>query len=208
MLRKSNGQLFGLFNNAGFGVTGAVEDLSREALQAQFETNLFGTHELTRAILPAMRRQGEGRIIQNSSVLGLVAMPYRGAYIASKFALEGWSDALRLELQGSGIYVSIIEPGPILTRFRENARVAFERYIDIDQSPHRELYQRWREKLNQKGAANPFTLGPEAVVKRVIHALESRRPQRRYCVTLPTYLLTYLRRLLPTALMDPIARRL
>lgn len=204
VLEKTGGSLDALFNNGAYGQTGAVEDLSRDVLRAQFETNVFGTHELTTRVLPIMRRQGHGRIIQDSSVLGLVALPYRGAYNASKFALEGLSDTLRLELKGTGIHVVLIEPGPILSQFRANALAAFERNIDSANSPHRSVYEATVKRLQTKGAAVPFTLGPEAVLKKVIHALESPRPKLRYYVTVPTYLFAFLRRVLPYRLLDKV----
>ncbi len=202
VLTATGGVLDALFNNAAYGQPGAVEDLSREALREQFETNLFGTHELTNQVLPVMRRQGHGRIIQNSSVLGLVAMPYRGAYNASKFALEGLSDTLRLELKNTGIHVSLIEPGPILSRFRENAYAAFLKHIDKARSPHRDQYEAMERRLVTQGPAAPFTLPPQAVLGKVTHALESSRPRIRYYVTAPTYLFAATRRLLPFAAQD------
>ena len=206
-LERTGGRLDALFNNGAYGQPGAVEDLTREALRAQLETNLLGWHDLTRRVIPVMRRQGSGRIVQNSSVLGLVTLPYRGAYVASKFALEGLTDTLRLELRGSGIQVSLIEPGPILSRFRENAQRAFLAHVDREHSVHREAYGRALERLEKEGAAQPFTLPPEAVLKRLIHALESPRPRARYYVTLPTHLLGVLRRLLPTRAMDLVLGR-
>jgi NAD(P)-dependent dehydrogenase (short-subunit alcohol dehydrogenase family) len=201
-LQTSGGALYGLFNNGAYGQPGAVEDLSRDTLRAQFETNLFGWHELTCQVLPIMRRQGEGRIIQNSSVLGFIALPYRGAYNASKFALEGLSDTLRLELQGSGVHVSLIEPGPIESQFRRNAHAAFTRHIDSEHSVHSSNYQAMQRRFTTAGPVAPFTLPPEAVLKRVIHALESKRPKPRYYVTFPTYLFGYLKRLLSTSSLD------
>jgi short-subunit dehydrogenase len=202
VLEQTNGQLYALFNNAAFGQPGAVEDLSRDTLRQQFETNLFGTHELTKLIIPIMRRQGEGRIIQNSSILGMVVLPYRGAYNASKFALEGLSDTLRLELAGSGIQVSLIEPGPITSQFRANAYRLFKHNIDAKNSVHEKIYLKIEQRLLAKEAVVPFTLEPEAVLKKVIHALESPRPKIRYYVTFPTYLFTTLKRLLPQQAMD------
>lgn len=198
------GRLYGLFNNAGFGQPGAVEDVSREALREQFEVNVLGTHELTRLVIPVMRSQGEGRIIQNSSVLGFIALKYRGAYIASKYALEGLSDTLRLELEGSGIHVSLIEPGPIISEFRANALRAFRRNIDHENSFHAETYQAVLQRLQSADDDTPFTLGAEAVLGKVIHALESRRPRIRYAVTLPTYVFAGLKWLLPGRLMDSL----
>lgn len=202
VLDKTNGKLYALFNNAAFGIAGAVEDLSREALREQFETNVFGTQELTNLILPVMRQQGFGRIIQNSSILGFAAMPYRGAYNSSKFALEGLSDTLRQELHGTGIYISLIEPGPIISNFRKNALKAFEKHIDSSNSPHQKNYEAMLNRLHKEGPAAPFTLGPEAVCEKVIHALESSRPQVRYYVTKPTYIMGFLKRILSSRAMD------
>ena len=202
IMRRTDGNLYALFNNGAYGLTGAVEDLNRDALRAQFETNVFGWQELTNLALPVMRRQGYGRIIQNSSVLGFVSMPFRGAYNSSKYAIEGLSDTLRLELKGTNIYVSLIEPGPIASQFRVNALKALEKYIDIDNSFHREKYRGVLKRLNKKGPAVPFTLPPEAVLKRVIHALEASRPKPCYYVTIPTYLFGFLKRLLSTRLLD------
>ncbi len=207
VLDRTGGGLDALFNNGAYGQPGAVEDLSRESLREQFETNLFGTQELTNQVIPVMRRQGGGRILYTSSVLGLVAFPYRGAYVASKFALEGLADTLRLELVGTGIHVCLIEPGPILSRFRDNAHAAYRRHIRAEISPHREKYAALETRLTQEGPTAPFTLPPEAVLKRVIHALESPRPRARYPVTVPTYLFAALRRLLPTRALDAILRR-
>ncbi len=206
ILRQTGGKLYAVFNNGAFGLPGAVEDLSRDAIRAQFETNVFGWLELTNLALPVMRAQGFGRIIQNSSILGFVAMPFRGAYNASKFAIEGLSDTLRLELTDTDIHVVLVEPGPILSRFRANALIAMKKYIDIDNSVHRERYYRLLERLNKEGPAVPFTLPPEAVLKKVIHALEARRPKVRYYVTFPTYLFGYLKRLLPGKSLDRLLR--
>lgn len=202
VLERNGGKLDALFNNGAYGLPGAVEDLSREALRAQFETNLFGWVELTNLIIPIMRKQGHGRIIQNSSVLGFTAMAYRGAYNASKFALEGLTDTLRQELTGTDIHISLIEPGPIVSQFRHNSFNAFQKYIDVEHSVHQQQYISLIDRLNKEGPAAPFTLGPEAVLKRVIHALESRRPKVRYYVTFPTYLFGYLKRLLSYRMMD------
>lgn len=202
VMRRTGGELFALFNNGAFGLPGAVEDLNRDALRAQFETNVFGWQELTNLAIPVMRQQGYGRIIQNSSVLGFVAMPFRGAYNASKYAIEGLSDTLRLELRGSNVHVSLIEPGPISSLFRMNAVKALQKYIDTENSVHREKYQGVLTRLNKQGPAVPFTLPPEAVLKRVIHALEASKPQARYYVTVPTYLFGFLKRILSTRALD------
>ena len=203
ILERTGGKLDAMFHNGAYSQPGAVEDLRRDVLRKQFETNLFGWHELNTLVLPVMRTQGHGRILYNSSILGFTAMRFRGAYNASKFALEGLVDTLRLELRDTDIHVSLIEPGPITSRIRQNAWAAYQAHIDPEHSPHREFYkQRLEVRLQQEGAVVPFTLGPEAVLKRVIHALESRRPKDRYYVTFPTYLFGFLKRVLPGRTLD------
>ncbi|MFZ5465673.1 MAG: SDR family oxidoreductase [Pseudomonadota bacterium] len=207
LLRRTGGTLDALFNNGAYGLPGAVEDLTRDALRAQFETNLFGWLELTNRLIPVMRRQGHGRIVQCSSVLGFAAFPYRGAYNATKFALEGLTDTLRMELRDTGILVSLIEPGPISTRFRANALKAFQRWITIEGSAHEEQYRRQLERLQKEGPAAPFTLPPEAVAGALVHALESPRPRLRYRVTVPTIVFAWLKRILPGRWMDAMLLR-
>jgi NAD(P)-dependent dehydrogenase (short-subunit alcohol dehydrogenase family) len=200
-LTRTEGKLDALFNNAAFGQIGAVEDLSADHLRRQLETNVIGTHALTRPILAAMRANGRGRIVQCSSVLGFVSGPYRGAYCASKFALEALSDALRLELRDTPIRVSIIEPGPIHSRFVASALANFKATIDMDGSPHRETYLA-RLAVMEAGGTTTFKLPPEAVAAKLVHAVESPRPKARYFVTTPTYLAAVMKRVLPTALLD------
>ena len=207
VLDKTDGHLYALFNNGAYGQPGACEDLSREAIRQQFETNVFGWMELTNLVIPVMRAQGYGRIIQNSSILGFVAMSMRGAYNASKFAIEGFSDTMRLELAGTDIHISLIEPGPIESKFRANAYRAFQQHIVIDNSVHRERYKKMIERFEASGNVLPFTLPPEAVLKRVVHALESKRPKIRYPVTFPTYLFAWLKRVMSDRMMDRILRR-
>jgi NAD(P)-dependent dehydrogenase (short-subunit alcohol dehydrogenase family) len=205
-LRRTNGRLDALFNCAAYGQIGAVEDLSTDLLRRQFEVNLFAAHTLVRGVLPAMRANGGGRIVQCSSVLGLVAAPYRGAYCASKFALEALTDSLRLELAGTPIAVSLIEPGPIRTGFVARALDHFRRTIDIERSPHRDVY---RQRLAQMeaGGTDRFKLEPREVVYKLIQALDAPRPRPRYYVTTPTHAAVALRRVLPTTLMDRVAAR-
>jgi len=207
VLEKTGGQLYALFNNGAYGQPGACEDLSREAIRQQFEANVFGWMELTNLVIPVMRAQGYGRIIQNSSILGFAAMSMRGAYNASKFAIEGFSDTMRLELAGTDIHVSLIEPGPIESEFRANAYRAFQQHINIETSVHRERYQKMIQRFESSGNVQPFTLPPEAVLKRVIHVLESKRPKIRYPVTFPTYLFAWLRRLMSDRMLDRILGR-
>ncbi len=202
ILQRTGHRLYALFNNGGYGQPGAVEDLTTDVLRAQFNTNFFGGHELTRRVLPVMRAQGEGRIIQNSSVLGFITLKFRGAYNASKFAVEGLSDTLRIELEGTNIHVSLIEPGPIISRFRENAYRAFKANVDIERSPHRKAYVSLERRLANNEDEPPFTLPASAVLKKVVHALESDRPKPRYYVTVPTYGFGVLKRLLSTRLLD------
>ena len=208
-LGRTDGRLDALFNNGAFAIPGAVEDLPRLALREIFETNLFGQIDLTNRLLPAMRAAGRGRIVMTSSVLGLVAAPWRGAYVASKFALEGITDALRLELAGSGIHVALIEPGPIDTPFRRNSIPHFERHVDWRASPHRAAYERGllQRLYAPETRRDRFQLPPAAVTARLVHALESPRPRARYFVTKPTYAADLLRRFLPTAALDRVMRR-
>jgi NAD(P)-dependent dehydrogenase (short-subunit alcohol dehydrogenase family) len=203
VMEGTGGVLYGLVNNAGYGQQGAVIDLGREALRAQLETNVLGTQELTNLVVPAMLRMGCGRIVQISSILGRICMPMRGAYCASKFALEALSDTMRVELAGTGIDVSIVEPGPVATRFRSNALAALERHVDVDNSLFRERYARLRERLGSSTNAR-FCVAPEAVLRVVIKALERRRPKTRYPVTMPSRVLIPLRRLLSDRLVDRI----
>ncbi|KJV07801.1 SDR family oxidoreductase [Methylocucumis oryzae] len=207
-LSLTGGTLNALFNNGAFGQPGAVEDLSRDVLRFQFETNVFGTHELTNLVLPIMRKQGYGRIIYNSSVLGFVAMTYRGAYNASKFALEGLVDTLRLELHGVNVQVCLIEPGPIISAFRSNAFALYQRNINPEHSFHKETYQAIEARLQKEGPVAPFTLPAEAVAEKLIHALEAKHPKIRYYVTFPTYLMAILKRLLPMSWMDKVLRKI
>ena len=207
IVELTDGKIDALFNNGAFGQPGAVEDLTRDVLRFQFETNLFGTHELTNLIIPLMRKQGHGRIIYNSSILGLVAMRYRGAYNASKFALEGLADTLRLELYGTSIYISLIEPGPILSNFRTNSYTLYKKNIAFEQSFHKSAYEAMEARLQKEGAAVAFTLPAKAVVDKVIHALEAKQPKIRYYVTFPTYLFAFLKRILPTSWLDVLVRK-
>jgi NAD(P)-dependent dehydrogenase (short-subunit alcohol dehydrogenase family) len=206
--QATGGRLDALFNNGAFACPGAVEDLPTDALRAIFETNLFGWHELTRRVIPMMRAQGAGRIVQCSSVLGFVGLRWRGAYVATKHALEGLSDVLRLEMAGTGIEVILIEPGPIATRIRENAIPHFERWIDWRASARSAEYAGLLDRLYKPAQKkDAFELPPSAVTAKLIHALESPRPRARYYVTTPTYLMGALRRLLPTRALDWVARR-
>lgn len=203
-LEHTGGVIDVLFNNAGYGQAGALEDLPTDALKAQFETNLFGLHELTRAVIPQMLKQGKGKIVQNSSVLGLVAMKYRGAYIASKFALEGYTDTLRLELMDTNISVSLIEPGPIVSQFRANSLKAFQKNIDMSASRHKHKYQKTIDRLSSASSSNRFTLSPEAVLQKLNDILSTNKPSPRYYVTKQTYIAGILRRALPVKLLDKI----
>lgn len=201
VLGKTGGRLDALVNNGAYGQPGAVEDLSRETLRMQFETNVFGTQELTNCVLPVMRAQGHGRIVQISSLLGFVSLAYRGAYNASKYALEALTDTMRLELHGSGIQLSLIEPGPITSRFRENAYAMFLANIDRARSPHAAYYRGVEARLGGTKPL-PFTLPASAVAACVIKAIESSRPRVRYRVTVPARFLAGAKRVLSDRVMD------
>jgi len=209
ILEKTGGTLDALFNNAGFAQAGAVEDLTRDMMRAQFETNVFGPMELTHLVIPIMRKQGHGLIIQNTSILGIVAMPWRGAYNASKFAFEGLTSTLRQELQGTNIFVSAITPGPIHSEFRKNALKHYEKNLSQKNTVHRELYTKMEKYFFKLTASEKrFTEGPEAVAKKLILALESKKPKAHYYVTFSAHLLALLRRLLPEDTLNSLMIRI
>lgn len=204
ILMATGGTLDFLFNNGAYGQPGALEDLPTQALRAQFETNVFGWHELTKLIIPVMRNQGHGRIIQCSSVLGFVSMAYRGAYNASKYAIEGLTDTLRLELKSANIAVILLQPGPINTQFRSNALKAFKQSIDGENSIHKVQYQQQVNRLSSKKSNAKFTLESADVTNALIHALESTRPKIRYRITIPTKLFAVFKRILPSRWLDKL----
>jgi NAD(P)-dependent dehydrogenase (short-subunit alcohol dehydrogenase family) len=205
---RTGDRIDALFNNGAYGQPGAVEDLSTDVLREQFETNFFGWHELTRQVIPLMRRQGQGRIVNVSSILGLIPYRFRGAYTASKFALEGLMITLRMELQDSGIHVSLIEPGAIATRFTANALAKIEEHIDLEHSAHAVEYRRQLARLNGTGPVNRHKLGPEAVYDVLKSALNAKSPRPHYVVTMPAKQGVLLKRLLPANLFYRLMRRL
>lgn len=203
VLDRTGGTLDALYNNGAFACPGAVEDLPRGALREIFEVNLFGYHDLTRRVIPVMRAQGHGRIVNCSSVLGLVGMRWRAAYVSTKFALEGLTDVLRVEMRGTGIHVALIEPGPIPTRIRENSISHFERWIDWKNSARAEEYRSLLHRLYEpKQGPDRFELPCSAVTTKLVHALESPRPRGRYYVTNATHIMGLARRILPTSALD------
>lgn len=207
-LTRTGGTLDALYNNGAFACPGAVEDLPRGALREIFETNVFGTHDLTRRIIPVMRAQGSGRIVTCSSVLGLVGAKWRGAYVATKFALEGLTDVLRIELRDTPIRVILLEPGPVTSRIRVNSIPPFERWVDWEASARAEQYRTsLRRRLYHSSGPDAFELPPSAVTAKLARALDARRPRARYYVTTPTYLMGTLRRLLPTGALDALIAR-
>jgi len=204
VLDKTGGRLDALFNNGAFSQLGAVEDIATDHLREQFESNFFGWHDLTRKVVPVMRRQGGGRIVNCSSILGFIGARYRGAYVASKYALEGMTDVLRLELAGTGIHVALIQPGPIRSRFVENAVARVRETVDVEKSEHRDGYQRALARLDRGDGSSRFKRGPEAVFRKLVHALEADKPRARYPVTIPTYAAAWMKRALPSGLIDRI----
>ncbi|MEM9105043.1 MAG: SDR family oxidoreductase [Pseudomonadota bacterium] len=199
VLMQTGNRLHALFNNGAYAQPGAVEDLSTDAIRQQFEANFFGWHDLTRRIVPAMREQGHGRIVQCSSILGLVPMRWRGAYNASKYAIEGLFLTMRQELSGSGIHLSLIEPGPIESRFSNNALPYIEKNVNVEESVHRDAYAPELQRLRQGGIRSRHKLGPDAVYGALKHALESNRPRPHYVLTRPAKFVTMLKRVLPAA---------
>ncbi|MGV6803439.1 MAG: SDR family NAD(P)-dependent oxidoreductase [Ruegeria sp.] len=205
VFEATGGRLDALFNNGAHGLPGAIEDVPIEGLRHIFETNVFGWHELTRQVIPVMRAQGHGRIVQCSSVLGLVAFPWRGAYVATKYAIEGLTDTMRLELRDSGIKVTLIEPGPITSKLREKAIPVFERFIDWENSALRHKYEgSLLKRLYSDAGPDRFELPASAVTDKLARALEATNPKARYYVTTPTFVAGYLRRVLPTGTIDRI----
>ena len=205
-LKATGGTLDALFNNGAYAQPGALEDVRTDVLRAQFEANFFGWHELTRLVVPPMRRQGHGRIVMNSSILGLIALGFRGPYNCTKFAVEAYSDTLRIELAGSGIHVSVIEPGPIRTRFTKTAVEHARKNIDLKNSVHKAYYKR-RLGAMEGGGNTLGELGPEAVLKALVHACESRNPRPQYFVTTPTKAMSFLKRVLPKRHLDALLLR-
>ena len=208
-MERTAGRLDALFNNGAYAIPGAAEDLPVEGLRQIFEANFLGWHSLTRRVIPVMRRQGHGRIIMNSSILGFSALRMRAAYVATKHALEGYTDVLRLEMNGTQIHVILLEPGPIRTRIRQNARPHYERWIERENSPWAKFYTEVLEPRLYAAdpAPDPFELTCEATTRKLIHALESAKPRARYYVTTPTYIVGIMRRLLPTRMLDRILIR-
>ncbi|MEL6916077.1 MAG: SDR family NAD(P)-dependent oxidoreductase [Pseudomonadota bacterium] len=210
VLETTGGTLDALFNNGAYAIPSAVEDLPRAALRQNLEANLLGYHDLTRRVIPVMRAQGHGRILNCSSVLGFAALRWRGSYNTTKFALEGLSDTLRLELRGTGIHVVLIQPGPIATEIRRNSIPPFERWIDWEASALRELYATTLLKrlYDAPTGPDPFERQPRAVSKKVLRALTAARPASRYKITTPTYAMAVLRRVLPRRTLDNLLARL
>ncbi len=208
VLELNGGRLGALVNNAGFGMPGAIQDLSRDAMRLQFEVNVFGLQELTNRLVPVFRSQGQGRIVNISSVVGRLALPFMGIYSASKFALEALSDVQRVELSPDGIVVALVEPGPIRTRFSTNCAAQGEEKLDTEHSRFGSAYLRYFAKRRQGGMAEDrFRLPPEAVARRIVHALESPRPKIRYRVTIPAYAGDWAARFLPARLIDRLMVR-
>ncbi len=208
VLAATGGTLDALFNNGAFAVPGAVEDLPREALRASFETNVFGVHDLTVRVIPIMRAQGHGRIVQNSSVLGLVAGRWKGAYAATKFALEGLTDTLRLEMSDTNIKIITIEPGPVTSDIRKKSVPHFERWIDWKNSPRRAQYENsLLKRLHEERGPDKFELPAAAVTAKLLKAVTHPNPKPRYFVTTPTYLAGFMRRILPSRALDRVLRQ-
>jgi NAD(P)-dependent dehydrogenase (short-subunit alcohol dehydrogenase family) len=206
VLDATGGRLDALFNNGMYAQPGALEDVRTDVLRAQFEAGFFGWHDLTRRVIPAMRRARHGRIVMNSSVLGLVALGFRGPYNCTKFAIEAYSDTLRIELAGTGIDVSVIEPGPIRTHFTRTALEYARKNLDIEGSVHRDYYHRRLSQM-ERGGNTLGELGPEAVLNALVHACESRNPRPQYFVTAPTKAMAMLRRVLPKRRLHALMRK-
>ncbi len=202
VMTLSLGRLGAVVNNAGVAQFGAVEDLTRESMRRQFEVNTFGAQDLTNRLIPFFRRNGSGRIVNVSSVYGRVTAPMVGCYCASKYAMEAFSDAMRIELMAERIAVSLIEPGPILSAFRTKSADHSVSSINMDAGRFGDRYARRLKKAKDDQVKTFFTKPPSAVAIKIAHALESRCPRSRYCVTVPAYLGAFLRRFAPDSLID------
>lgn len=208
VLSQTGGTLDALYNNGAFAVPGAVEDLPTDALRSVFEVNLFGYHELTRLVLPIMRRQGHGRVVNCSSVLGLVPMKWRGAYVASKFALEGLTQTLRMEMMDTPIHIITLQPGPITSKIRQNSIPHFEKWIDWENSSRRDQYKnKLINRLYHSSGPDRFELPARAVTDKLLKALTAHNPKPFYFVTTPTYLMAGLKRILPTRMLEALVAR-
>lgn len=205
ILKLTNGTIDVVFNNAGYGQPGAIEDIRTDVLKEQFETNVFGLHEVTRQVVPIMRTQGYGKIIQHSSVLGLISLQLRGAYNASKYAIEGLTDTLRLELAQTNIDVTLLNTGPVTSKFRDNAVIKADQNIDMEHSNYKDLYDK---NLKQNKSKVPFNLEAIEVAKVVENIIETSNVKPRYYITKATYILGYLKRVLSTKSLDIILRRI
>lgn len=206
---SEDGKIDAVFNNAGYGQPGAIEDLSVSVLKEQFETNVFGLHEVTRQVLPYMRKQGYGKIIQHSSVLGIISLKFRGAYNASKYAIEGLADTLRLELYNTKIFISTINTGPVTSKFRQNAVKKFQENIDQENSAFKKMYEtQLNERLNNEKDNTPFNLPASSVANIILKIMNTDKPKPRYYVTKATYLLGFLKRVLSTDLLDKILKKI
>ncbi len=202
---KQDGKLDAIFNNAGYGQPGAIEDISTQVLKEQFETNFFGLHELTIQAMKIFRTQGYGKLIQHSSVLGIISLRFRGAYNASKYAIEGLCDTLRLETKGSNIFISTINTGPVSSEFRENALKKFKEHIDINSSYFKEEY---KKQIENKENKIPFSLPASSVAKVILKIMESEKPKPRYYITKATYTLGFVKRILSTRLLDKLLEKI
>ncbi|AXX92785.1 short-chain dehydrogenase [Malaciobacter molluscorum LMG 25693] len=203
-------KLDAVFNNAGYGQPGAVEDISTDVLRQQFETNLFGLHEVTIQAMKIFRKQGYGKLIQHSSVLGIISLKFRGPYNASKYAIEGLCDTLRQELIGSNIYLSVINTGPVTSKFRENALAKFKENIDIENSFFESTYKNEVKKRLEStdDSKAPFNLPPSSVANIALEIMNSKKPKPRYYVTKATYILGFAKRVLSTNLLDKLLNKI
>lgn len=206
---KEDKKLDAVFNNAGFGQPGAVEDITTEVLKEQFETNFFGLHEVTIQCMKIFRNQGFGKVMQHSSVLGIISLKYRGAYNASKYAIEGLADTMRLEVMASNIFISTINTGPVTSKFRENALEKFRKNIDIENSFHTSVYKKeLKDRLENDKDTTPFNLPASSVGNIVLKIMQTEKPKPRYYVTKATYILGFAKRVLSTSFLDKLLNRI
>jgi len=195
-----------LVSNAGFSQSGAVEAVPMEKVRNQFETNVFGLVRMCQLVLPGMRRQGYGRIVNVSSMGGKLTFPGAGHYHATKHAVEALSDALRFEVEGFGIKVSVIEPGLIRTGFANVAVGSMDGSEDGPYAGFDEAVARATTENYERGPISRLAGGPEAVAEAIERAISARSPRSRYAVTPSAHLFLWLRRLLPDRIWDAVLR--
>ena len=203
---KTKSQLDVLFNNGAYAIPGAIQDIPRSAMREIFEVNVFGQIDLINRCIPLMMSSDYPKIINCSSVLGFISLPYRGLYSATKYSIEALTDALRRENYDSKIKFVLIQPGPINTDIKKKSVKHFEKWINWKKSIHKKTYENKVIKRlydnNYKDSFNSYELQPDEVTKILINVLNSKKPKARYKITIQTKIAQIMTKLLPTNILD------